>query len=26
MFPVFFSFTLFVLMGMDSMECFLHTL
>lgn len=26
LFPVFFSFTLFVLMCMDSMECFLHTL
>lgn len=24
MFPIFFSFTLFVLMCMDSMECFLH--
>lgn len=26
LFPVFFSFTFFVLMCMDSMECFLHTL
>jgi len=26
LFPVFFSFTLFVLLCMDSMECFLHTL
>jgi V-type H+-transporting ATPase subunit a len=26
LFPVFFTFTLFVLLCMDSMECFLHTL
>ena len=26
LFPVFFSFTFFVLLWMDSMECFLHTL
>lgn len=26
LFPIFFTFTLFVLMCMDSMECFLHTL